>query len=63
MPKLLSGELTRICVRVFKADYDEIQRFATPDRPANAIIRDILHQYLIHAGAALRAKIDEMEKE
>lgn len=62
MPRLVAGSLTRVCLRLFEKDYQEIQRFATPDRPANAIIRDIVHQYLIHAGAALREKIDQIEE-
>lgn len=63
MPKITDEKLARICVRLYDKDYQEIKKFATADRPANALIRDIIHQYVLHAGAALRAKIDALESE
>lgn len=62
MPKITEKELTRICVRIYAEDYEELKKFATADRSTNSLIRDILHQYLVHAGAALRAKIDSLEQ-
>lgn len=58
MPRLTDRPTTRITVRIFTDTHEELKRMATPDLEYNALIRQILHQYVVHARDLARRKID-----
>lgn len=63
MPKKVAKPLKKITTRVFEEDYQELEKFSTPERTTQELLRDILHQFIVQAGARLRTKIDALESE
>jgi hypothetical protein len=55
--------LTRICVRVFKADYDKACDVAAARGvPVNEIIRQALHTVILHLNDLERKALDTTER-
>ena len=63
MPIKYDKKLVKVTTNLFEDDYEELKKYATANSKVQAILRYIVHQYVMHAGAKLRAKIDELEKE
>lgn len=54
--------LERICVRVFKSDYDKAQQVAQARGvPVNHIIRECLHSFILHLNDLERKSLDTIE--
>lgn len=62
MPKLLNEKpLTRICLRVYTEDWEELKRLASSDVKRNELARRIIHSYVTQAKDHIRRAVDEAE--
>jgi hypothetical protein len=58
MPKLSDKPLTRICIRVYADDYNELRRMSGTDRQTNLLIRTIVQSYVRQMRDKVRAYRD-----
>jgi hypothetical protein len=60
MPRLSTRPVPmhRVTVRIWRDDHEEIMKMASADMEYNQIIRDALHQFVLHAKERMRRMID-----
>ena len=56
MPKISDRPMRRVCVRLWDEDCEALESYATHEKKFNALLRNIVHVFVINAGARLRTK-------
>lgn len=62
MPKISEKPLTRVCIRVWKEDYDKLREVseASNDIGVNLLIREIVHNYVKNLRDRERQNLDRL---
>lgn len=60
MPRKTDKPLIRVAVRLFKEDYEALNRMTNSDVKKNELIRRVIHTFIVHNEDRVRAKIDNL---